>query len=48
MLPIEASSALGTLVGIAEIVNATFDGSPSSIGGSPPPRPTVPALVRNP
>jgi regulator of protease activity HflC (stomatin/prohibitin superfamily) len=48
MLPVEVTSVLGTLVGIAEIVNATFGGAPSSIGGSPPPRPTVPASARNP
>jgi regulator of protease activity HflC (stomatin/prohibitin superfamily) len=44
MFPIETTSLLGTLVAIAEIVNTTFGGTPSSIGGSPPPRPTT----RNP
>jgi hypothetical protein len=37
MFPIEATSVLGTLVGIAEIVNATFSGTPSSTTGSAPP-----------
>jgi hypothetical protein len=36
MLPIEATSVLGTLGGIAEIVKATFGGTPGGIGGSPP------------
>jgi hypothetical protein len=48
MLPIEAASVLRTLVSIAEIVNATFIETPSSIRGSAPPQPTVPALARNP
>jgi regulator of protease activity HflC (stomatin/prohibitin superfamily) len=48
MFPIETTSVLGTLVAIAEIVNTTFGGTPSSFGGSPPPRPTVRALTRNP
>jgi regulator of protease activity HflC (stomatin/prohibitin superfamily) len=48
MFPIETTGVLGTLVGIAEIVSATFGGTPSSIGESPPPRPTVPAVTRNP
>jgi regulator of protease activity HflC (stomatin/prohibitin superfamily) len=48
MFPIETTSVLGTLVAIAEIVNTTFGGTPSSIGGNPPPRPTVRALTRNP
>jgi regulator of protease activity HflC (stomatin/prohibitin superfamily) len=36
MLPIEATSALGTLGGIAEIVKATFGGTPGGTGGSMP------------
>jgi hypothetical protein len=48
MLPIEATSVLGTLGGIAEIVKTTFGGTPGRLGGSTPPRPTVPALARNP
>src|SRR5499425_3571324 len=43
MLPIEATSVLGSLAGIAEIAKATF-GGPTDGGGTsvPPPRPTVP------
>src|SRR5215813_9658218 len=48
MLPIEVTSVLGTLGGIAEIVKATFGGTPGGTKGSAPPRPTVPALARNP
>jgi regulator of protease activity HflC (stomatin/prohibitin superfamily) len=48
MLPIEVTSVLGTLGGIAEIVKATFGGTPGGTGGSAPPRPTLPALARNP
>jgi regulator of protease activity HflC (stomatin/prohibitin superfamily) len=48
MLPIEATSVLGTLGGLAEIVKATFGGAPGGTGGSALPRPTVPALARNP
>ena len=48
MLPVEATSVLGTLGGIAEIVKATFGGTPGrTIEGSAPPPPTVPALARN-
>src|SRR5215470_10087527 len=47
MLPIEATSVLGTLGGIAEIVKATFEGTPGGTRGSATPRPTVPALARN-
>src|SRR5215472_16556095 len=47
MLPIEATSVLGTLGGIAEIVKATFGGTPGGTRGSATPRPTVPALARN-
>src|SRR6201987_2620363 len=46
MLPIEATTALGTLGGIAEIVKATFGGTPGGSGGSAPPRPAVSALER--
>jgi regulator of protease activity HflC (stomatin/prohibitin superfamily) len=48
MFPIETTSVLGTLGAIAEIVNATFDGTSSSTRESAPPRPTVRALTRNP
>jgi len=48
MLPIEATSVLGTLAGIAEIVKATFGGTPGGTKGSALPRLTVPALTRNP
>jgi regulator of protease activity HflC (stomatin/prohibitin superfamily) len=44
MLPIEVTSVLGTLGGIAEIVKATFGGTPGGTRGSATPRPTVPAL----
>src|SRR5260221_2533352 len=45
MLPIEATSILGSLAGIAEIAKATFGGPPDGAGGSAPrPRPTVPAV----
>jgi regulator of protease activity HflC (stomatin/prohibitin superfamily) len=45
MLPIEATTILGSLAGIAEIAKATFGGPPDGAGGSaPPPRPTVPAV----
>ena len=47
MLPIETTSVLGTLGGIAEIVKATFGGTPGGTRGSATPRPTVPALARN-
>jgi hypothetical protein len=47
MFPIETTNVLATLGGIAEIVNATFGGTPSSTTERPP-RPTVPALTRNP
>jgi len=36
MLPIEATSVLGTLGGIAEIVKATFEGTPGGTRGSAP------------
>src|SRR5499426_1839897 len=44
MLPIEATSMLGSLAGIAEIARATFGGDPKSGDGKAPPprRPTVP------
>jgi regulator of protease activity HflC (stomatin/prohibitin superfamily) len=48
MLPIEATSVLGTLGGIAEIAKATFGGTPSGTGGSAPPRPTVPVAGAKP
>ena len=48
MFPIETTNVLGTLGGIAEIVNATFDGTSSGTRESAPSRPTVRALTRNP
>jgi regulator of protease activity HflC (stomatin/prohibitin superfamily) len=45
MLPIEASSVLGSLGGIAEIARATFGGN--SGGASAPPRPSLPAAGAN-
>jgi regulator of protease activity HflC (stomatin/prohibitin superfamily) len=47
LLPIEVTSVLGTLGGIAEIVKATFGGTPGGTRGSATPRPTVPALARD-
>ena len=44
MLPIEATSVLATLGGIAEIAKATFGGAPSGTGGSAPPRLSVPPV----
>src|SRR5215470_7697740 len=49
MLPIEVSSVLGSLGGIAEIARATFGGN--SGGGAPasaPPRPSLPAASASP
>src|SRR5262245_37773864 len=43
MLPVEATSVLSTLGGIAEIARETFGGGNSGGGGAPP-RPTVPAV----
>src|SRR6202162_1597208 len=42
MLPIEATSVLASLGGIAEIAKATFGGTPSGTGGSAPARATGP------
>ena len=47
MLPIEATSVLSTLGGIAEIARETFGGGNSGGGGAPP-RPTVPAVEASP
>ena len=47
MLPIEATSVLGSLGGIAEIARQTFGGGNSG-GGAHPPRPTVPAAGAKP
>ncbi len=47
MLPIEATSVLGSLGGIAEIARETFGGGNSG-GGAHPPRPTVPAAGAKP
>jgi hypothetical protein len=48
MLPIEATSVLATLGGIAEIAKATFGGTPDGSGGSAAPRPTVPVAGARP
>ena len=47
MLPVEATSVLSTLGGIAEIARETFGGGNSGGGGAPP-RPTVPAVEAPP
>ena len=43
MLPIEASSVLGSLGGIAEIARATFGGNSGGTAASAPPRQSLPA-----
>jgi regulator of protease activity HflC (stomatin/prohibitin superfamily) len=43
MLPIEASSILGSLGGIAEIAKATFGGNSGGAAASAPPLPSLPA-----
>jgi regulator of protease activity HflC (stomatin/prohibitin superfamily) len=48
MLPIEASSVLGSLGGIAEIVRATFGGNSGGAAASTPPRPRLPAADSSP
>ena len=48
MLPIEASSVLGSLAGIAEIAKATFGGNSGGATASAPPRPSLPAAGANP
>jgi len=47
MLPVEATSVLSTLGGIAEIARETFGRTPNGTGGSAPRRPTVPAVAQN-
>jgi regulator of protease activity HflC (stomatin/prohibitin superfamily) len=47
MLPIEASSVLGSLGGIAEIARATFGGNSGGGAASAPPRPSLPAAGAN-
>jgi len=47
MLPVEATSVLSTLGGIAEIARATFGRTPNGTGGSAPRGPTVPAVAQN-
>jgi regulator of protease activity HflC (stomatin/prohibitin superfamily) len=47
MLPIEASSVLGSLGGIAEIARATFGGNSGGAAASAPPRPSLPAAGAN-
>jgi regulator of protease activity HflC (stomatin/prohibitin superfamily) len=48
MLPIEATSILGSLAGIAEIAKATFGGNSGRTAASAPPRPSLPAPDANP
>ncbi len=48
MLPIEASSVLGSLAGIAEIAKATFGGNSGGAAASAPPCPSLPAAGANP
>ena len=48
MLPIEATSVLGSLGGIAEIAKATFGGSPGGAGGGASSRPTGPVAGAKP
>jgi regulator of protease activity HflC (stomatin/prohibitin superfamily) len=47
MLPIEVSSVLGSLGGIAEIAKATFGGNSGGAAASAPPRPSLPAAGAN-
>jgi regulator of protease activity HflC (stomatin/prohibitin superfamily) len=47
MLPIEASSVLGSLGGIAEIARATFGGNSGGAAASAPSRPSLPAAGAN-
>jgi regulator of protease activity HflC (stomatin/prohibitin superfamily) len=48
MLPIEVSSVLGSLGGIAEIARATFGGNSGGTAASAPPRTSLPAAGANP
>ena len=48
MLPIEVSSVLGSLGGIAEIAKATFGGNSGGTAASAPPRASLPAPDANP
>src|SRR5229473_2456312 len=48
MLPIEATSILGSLAGIAEIAKATFGGNSGRPAANAPPRPSLPAPDANP
>ena len=48
MLPIEASSVLGSLAGIAEIAKATFGSNSGGAGASAPRRPSLPAASADP
>jgi len=48
MLPIEVTSVLGTLGGIAEIAKATFGGNSGHTAASAPPRPSLPPAGPNP
>jgi regulator of protease activity HflC (stomatin/prohibitin superfamily) len=48
MLPIEATSILGSLAGIAEIAKATFGGNSGRTAVTAPPRPSLPPPDANP
>src|SRR5215468_8031870 len=48
MLPIEVSSVLGSLGGIAEIAKATFGGNSGGTTATAPPRPSLPAPDADP
>jgi regulator of protease activity HflC (stomatin/prohibitin superfamily) len=48
MLPIEASSVLGSLGGIAEIAKATFGGNSGGNAAAPRPRPSLPPASATP
>jgi regulator of protease activity HflC (stomatin/prohibitin superfamily) len=48
MLPMEVSSVLGSLGGIAEIAKATFGGNSGGTAASAPHRPSLPTIAANP
>jgi regulator of protease activity HflC (stomatin/prohibitin superfamily) len=47
MLPVEASSLIGSIAGIAEIARDAFGGDAGGAGGSPPRRGAVPPVERS-